>query len=241
MSLAGSHVQAASTVQRGYCFFDVDETLVSFKTMHSFLDYYLRHDGPYSRLLGNYRAWRAKRRLGSLELAGESRENINRAYYRMFRGHKVANVRQAARLWFAELRHQVDPFYLPATLRLAREHRAAGRELVLISGSSVDILAPIAEELSAAHVLATRMRVVDDRYTGEIIPPQTIGAGKAVAVRDFLGKTGTAGKLCFAYGDHVSDFPMLALVGHPVVVTSDPATSALAKKHDFETLDPYRA
>lgn len=237
MNGAASPARAADK----FCFFDVDETLVAFKTMHSFLDYYLRHNSPVPRVLGPYYARRARRKLAALEGTGAPREAINRAYYGLFRGHEAASVREAARRWFRELRQRTKPFYLPATLRLAREHRASGCELVLVSGSSVDILAPIAEELSAHHVLATRMSEVDGHYTGEIIPPQTIGVGKATAVSAFLSERGLTGRDCFAYGDHTSDFEMLALVGHPVVVTRDPMTTALARLREFSTIDPYEA
>jgi HAD superfamily hydrolase (TIGR01490 family) len=133
----------------------------------------------------------------------------------------------------------VRPFYLPATLAALYRHRSAGREIVFVSGSSVDILAPIALELDVHQLLATRQRTVRGRYTGEIEAPQTIGTGKAEAVRRFLTANGNDGSTSFAYGDHDSDVPMLSVVGHPVIVSRQDSMRAIAHKRSWSVLDPF--
>ena len=60
-------------------FFDVDETLVSDKSMFSFLAFYLRERGEppsvYDRLTGELHRWARQ---------GTPRESVNRAYYRIY-------------------------------------------------------------------------------------------------------------------------------------------------------------
>jgi phosphoserine phosphatase len=82
------------------------------------------------------------------------------------------------------------------------------------------------------------MEVVDGHYTGVIHPPQTIGQGKADAVRDFLAKMGYAAADCHAYGDDISDLPMLDAVGHPVVVAGGRGLATHAASVGWPVLSP---
>ena len=60
----------------------------------------------------------------------------------------------------------------PARLRRGRhlieEHHAAGRDVVIVSTCGAEVVEPIGEMLGADQVIATRMEVVDGKYTGEI-------------------------------------------------------------------------
>ena len=51
---------------------------------------------------------------------------------------------------------------------LIEEHRLAGRDIVIVSTSGAEVVGPIGEMLGADRVVATRMEIVDGRYTGEI-------------------------------------------------------------------------
>ena len=51
---------------------------------------------------------------------------------------------------------------------LIEEHRAAGRDIVIVSASGAEVVEPIGEMLGADRVVATRMEIVDGKYTGEI-------------------------------------------------------------------------
>jgi phosphoserine phosphatase len=40
----------------------------------------------------------------------------------------------------------------------------------------------------------------------------------------------------YAYGDHISDLPLLSLVGHPVVVGAEGALGGYARRHGWDRL-----
>jgi HAD superfamily hydrolase (TIGR01490 family) len=221
-----------------YAFFDVDGTLVQFKTMFSFQDYYYRHAGLLPGLLGAARSARFAERRRRYERTGRPREDINRMYYRSFRGRRPRQVADAALRWYARTRAEVEEFYFPAVVDALRRHQEAGDTVVFVSGSMVDILRPIAAELGVDELLATRVRVVAGRYTGDIIPPQTIGEGKATAVRAFLAARAADPADCWAYGDDRSDAPMLAEVGNPVLVSGDADLCGLAAVYGWRLLAP---
>ena len=94
------------------------------------------------------------------------------------------------------------------------QHRAAGRDVVLVSASGEEIVRPIASLLGIEHVIATRMAVADGRYTGEI-EFYAAGEAKVEAVQQLAAEPGYDLARSYAYSDSISDLPLLSAVGHP--------------------------
>jgi HAD superfamily hydrolase (TIGR01490 family) len=204
-------------------FSDVDETLIRGKSMFEFLAFYLgeRH-GP----AGLERAESVRRELLAQAAAGVPRAETNRTYYRAWAGAETRDVALAGLRWFATGRRDRAFFHADVYAAL-RAHRAAGAHLVLVSGAFAPIVDPIAEHVGARHVEVTRVEVRDGRYTGELLGPPVIGEVKAERVRALLrAYPAVPAADCYAYGDHISDLPMLAEVGHPVIVGDDPTLPA---------------
>jgi HAD superfamily hydrolase (TIGR01490 family) len=114
----------------------------------------------------------------------------------------------------------VDPYVYQEALDLLAEHRAAGRRLVIVSSSPEEIVRPLAGHLGVDEVLATRPRIVDGRYVGEL-EFYCAGPGKAQAMREFAERDGIDLDGSYAYSDSITDLPMLKAVGHPVAVNPD--------------------
>jgi hypothetical protein len=108
----------------------------------------------------------------------------------------------------------VEPMVYAEAADLIEEHRAAGREIVIVSSSGAEMVEPIGEMLGVDRVVATRMVTVDGRYTGEI-DFYAYGENKAVAVREVAAESGYDLADCHAYSDSITDLPMLSAVGHP--------------------------
>ena len=90
----------------------------------------------------------------------------------------------------AETLHEsIDPTVYAEAVALIEEHHAAGRDVVVVSASGAEVVEPIAAILGADHVIATRMNVVDGRYTGEI-DFYAYGENKASAIRDLAAGAG---------------------------------------------------
>jgi HAD superfamily hydrolase (TIGR01490 family) len=196
-------------------FCDVDETLISVKSLFDFLAYYFRgtHGTRGARLAADVR-----RNLTRRTLAGAPREAMNRLYYRTWAGEPAARVAELAEAWYAE-RSGSPGFYLAATRRALELHRDAGDTVILVSGSFPAVLAPIAAEVGATRLLCSVPGMSDGVLTGQLVGDPCIGAAKRAAVRDTLRRCPDVDPArCYAYGDHLSDLPMLAEVGHPVIV-----------------------
>lgn len=114
----------------------------------------------------------------------------------------------------------VDPLVFAEAAELIADHKLCGRDVVVVSASGEEIVAPIARALGATHAMATRMVVEDGKYTGDIAF-YCFGEGKVEAIRALAEQEGYALEHCYAYSDSVTDIPMLEAVGHPTVVNPD--------------------
>ncbi|OIJ88647.1 hypothetical protein BIV25_36385 [Streptomyces sp. MUSC 14] len=209
--------------ERSAVFSDVDETLIRVKSMFRFLEFYLRTRGEppatYDRLTGELRA---------AALRGVPRAEINRRYYRLYRGERTQRLAQAGRRWFtAEWQERTEGLYVPEVEEALGVHQKSGQPLILVSGSFFACLDPIAEDVRADQVLGTRPAVRRGELTGEVLAPM-IGATKGRAVRIAAAVRGFDLAGSSAYGDHLSDVPMLEAVGRPVVVGDDEELTAHA-------------
>jgi len=213
-------------------FFDVDDTLISVKSMLSFQDFWYGQTGDSD----GEKAYRQD--LKKHWQPGACWASLNRLYYRHFAGRSEREVVDRGRQWFVRTKDESAPFYHPRPLSELRAHQREGRAVVFVSGSFPALLQPIAEELGVEHVLATRLEVSNGRYTGEILPPQTIGDGKVTAIRGFIEAHGLVAEQCYAYGDDISDFPMLESVGRPTVVTGGRDLEAKARCLGWRMIAP---
>ena len=133
----------------------------------------------------------------------------------------------------AETLHElIDPLVYAEAVELFDEHRAAGRQVVLVSSSGEEVVGPIGEMLGVDQVIATRMVVEDGHYTGDIAF-YAYGEGKEIAIRDLASKQGWDLADCYAYSDSGTDIPMLATVGHPVAVNPDKPLRKHAAEQDW--------
>lgn len=128
---------------------------------------------------------------------------------------------QTVRDIVAETLHNiVDPLVYDEAVSLIEEHQLAGRDVIIVSASGSEVVEPIGEMLGADGVVATRMRIVEGRYTGEI-DYYAYGANKAAALQRLAIENEYDLSASYAYSDSVTDVHMLEVVGHPYAVNPD--------------------
>lgn len=195
-------------------FFDVDETLVRFKSMFRFLAYHFRARG-----LPDDRYQEAAAYLRARAAAGTPRAETNREFYRSFANRPVHEVMRHGEEWLAQECARGGVWHMPVVRALER-HRRAGALIVLVSGSFPPCLEPVRRQVRADVLLCSRPDIVEGVYSGELRTP-VIGEEKASAARALLAEYGIPPERATAYGDHASDLPLLSAVGHPVAVGAD--------------------
>jgi HAD superfamily hydrolase (TIGR01490 family) len=211
-------------------FFDLDKTIIAKSSVLAF-------GRPFYQggLINRRAVLRSAYAQFVFALAGADHDQIERmrAYLTsMCTGWDVAQVRDIV----SETLHDIiDPIVYDEAVELIAMHKAAGRDVVIVSTSGEEVVAPIGAMLGADHVVATRMVVEDGRYTGEI-ERYAYGPEKALAVVQLAEQRGYDLAGSYAYSDSVTDVPMLELVGHPYAVNADRALRKIANEREWPQL-----
>lgn len=216
---------------RSAAFFDLDKTVIAKSSALAFGRPFYR-DGLISRRDVVKSAYaQLMFRLGGTDEQTMARTRDYLAA--LCKGWQVDQVRQIV----AETLHElINPYVYAEAAALIEEHQAAGRDVVLVSASGEEMVRPIGELLGVPDVIATRMSVVDGRYSGEV-EFYAAGPRKVDAVRELAAERGYDLTESYAYSDSVSDRPLLECVGHPSAVNPDRALRKLATEHGWPVLE----
>ena len=217
---------------RGAAFFDLDRTLLAGASASVFSEA-LKTAGVVSRSMPGEQLL-----YGLFNVVGETLPSmaLARQGATLAKGRSSAAVRAAATEVAPRLVAMVQPF----AARVFAEHRAAGRPVVLATTSPFDLVEPFAAALGLDGVVATRYGVdAAGNYDGTLDGPFVWSTGKLAAVRTWAEQHDYDLAESYAYSDSVYDTPLLAAVGHPVVVNPDPrmVLMAIARRWPVVHLD----
>ncbi|MBA2348859.1 MAG: HAD-IB family hydrolase [Solirubrobacterales bacterium] len=124
----------------------------------------------------------------------------------------------------------------PEAWALVQAHHARGHTVVLASSATRFQVAPMAEEIGAAHVLCTEVETEDGRLTGRATGHAMWAGGKEAAMRRLADAEELDLDACFAYSNGHEDAGFLAAAGHPVCVEPDGKLARLATERDWPVL-----
>ena len=118
-------------------------------------------------------------------------------------------------------------------LKLVSEYRQKGYQIVIVSGGYETYLTKIAHKFQFHHVLGTRLQSANGVLTGKIEGVDCLGEEKIRRILESFREMNIDWKESVAISDHISDRPLLRLVGVPYVVgvgESEPWVLALGAK-----------
>lgn len=212
-------------------FFDLDKTVIS-KSSSLALSRPMYRAGLVSRaalLKGAYA------QLVYLLLGADERkmDRVKESLLALTKGWDKAQVEQVVREALLEV---VDPYLYAEALDLIDLHRALGRRVYIVSSSPEEVVRPLAERLGDVDVIATKAKIKDGKYTGEL-EFYCYGERKAemiskIADERMLDLTGS-----YAYSDSITDLPMLEAVGNPVAVNPDRELRREAERREWKIRD----
>jgi HAD superfamily hydrolase (TIGR01490 family) len=220
----------SATRRRQAAFFDLDKTIIAKSSALAF-NRKFQAGGLISRrvmLRGAYAQF--------MYLVGgadhDQMEKLRAFMSELVKGWPVATVQDIVR---DTLHNIVDPMVYDEAVSLIEEHHAAGRDVIIVSTSGSELVEPIGTMLGADHVVATRLKVEDGKYTGDI-DYYAYGPNKASAIRQLAEERGYDLAQCYAYSDSITDAPMLGAVGHGYAVNPDKELRKLAIKEGWPVL-----
>lgn len=125
----------------------------------------------------------------------------------------------------------------PETVRLAKDHISAGREVWLVTAAPQELGDVIAKELGLTGAIGTKVERRNGILTGQLVGKPIHGAVKKQAIRELAKSRNLSLKKSYAYSDSHNDLPMLTAVGHPVAVNPDKILTRYAKAADWPIYD----
>lgn len=159
-------------------------------------------------------------------------EKMRQFMSQLVAGWDVATVREIVT---DTLLNTVEPLVYDEAVNLIEEHRLAGRDIIIVSASGSEVVEPIGHLLGANRVIATRLEIVDGKYTGEI-DYYAYAEEKARAMQDLAGTCGYDLAACYAYSDSITDVHMLDAVGHAFAVNPDRELRRVATERGWPIL-----
>lgn len=216
---------------RAAAFFDLDKTILATSSALAFTRPFYR-----GGLIGRSDVIRSAYAQFIFLASGadhDQMETMRRYMSDLVTGWEVAKVREIVAETIDVI---IDPAVYDEAVALIEEHRAAGRDIVIISSSGTEVVEPIGERLGVDVAIGTQLVVEDGRYTGEILF-YAYGEGKAQAMRDLAEERGYDLAVSYAYTDSVTDLPMLDIVGHPTAVNPDAELRRVATEQGWPIVD----
>jgi HAD superfamily hydrolase (TIGR01490 family) len=213
-------------------YFDVDGTLVSSNLVHPTLYYLMNQGTPVQTLKKLGRALLRAPAMAIAELA--DRRTFNELLFSSYEGMSEDRLVLLADEAFDSV---IRPSLYPSALALIEKSRAAGHEIVLVSGALDFILKLLADHVGGATTISNRLELKDGIATGKLLKPVIAGPEKATQIRRHAREKGHDLDECFAFSDSYSDVPMLSVVGHPAAVNPDRRLQLLAKAYSWPTFN----
>ncbi|HLR99942.1 HAD-IB family hydrolase [Mycolicibacillus parakoreensis] len=215
---------------RSAAFFDLDKTVIAKSSALAF-------NKPFAAqgLLGRRAVLKSSYAQFLFLVSGADHDQVDRLRSHLTDMCAGWDVEQVKAIVAETLHEIVTPLVFAEAADLIAGHKLCGRDVVVVSASGAEIVAPIARALGATHAMATQMVVEDGKYTGEI-EFYCFGEGKAQAIRELAVREGYALEHCYAYSDSITDLPMLQGVGHPTAVNPDRALRKEASARDWPVL-----
>jgi HAD superfamily hydrolase (TIGR01490 family) len=213
-------------------FFDVDNTLIRGSSSFLFGKAAFRNNFFSRRDFWNF-AWHQARFIARGETAKTMNEIKDRALG-LIAGHRVEELSDMTEMVYDDY---ISPKLWPETVRLAKEHIAAGREVWLVTATPIEIAEIMAHKLGLTGGLGTVVERKDGILTGRLVGKPLHGKAKANAIKALAKERNISLKRSYAYSDSHNDLPMLTRVGNPVCVNPDKILTKHAKAAGWKILD----
>ena len=132
----------------------------------------------------------------------------------------------------------IEPMINTLALKIIHDHGDRGDAILLASATNELIVRPIAERLDIQNVIGTQVKFINDKCTGEYIPPSALGEGKLQLVQQWMQKNNfdDFSGVTF-YSDSINDLPLLEAVDFPKAVNPDAMLEKISLERGWEIID----
>ena len=208
-------------------FFDLDGTLLPAPSLEwRFIGHLLSHDRIGGADIARWLARCAKMLL--LDVGGATVGN------KMY----LAGSPESLAIDWADSLGPGSPELFAGGIERVAWHAAQGHRVFLVSGTLACLAHVVARRLpGSVAICATKLEVRDARWTGRLVSEHMSGEAKARTVRALAARFGLSLWESYAYGNSVSDLPMLDSVGHSVAVNPPARLRRIARSEGWPSCD----
>jgi HAD superfamily hydrolase (TIGR01490 family) len=157
-------------------------------------------------------------------------DDVKRVFARQFAGHKIGEIEGLCREF-------CDTVLMPLVYPQAREriarHRKEGHLVIIASASVTAYLEMCGKQLGADIVVGTVLEQQNGAYTGRLATPNCLKEEKINRLRALSQFREIHMPSSYAYSDHIFDLPMLAMVGHPVLINPEPRLRKVGEQRQW--------
>ncbi len=214
--------------------FDLDHTLIPLDSETEWLRFLARQGalGAEQEVLANIERFDKRFAQGGMQ----DSDYVDFTYG-LQRGLRV----DAAEKWREQfVREHVKPHITTSARELVKAHQASGDLIVLITGSSAFMTAPIVSEFGILHGIGTNPLTLNGAFNGEIVGVPSMGHGKITRLQDFLqARKQHLDDFAHStfYSDSTYDLPLLEHVKEPVAANPKPALKAVADARGWRVIN----
>ena len=132
----------------------------------------------------------------------------------------------------------IEPMINTLALKIIHDNGDRGDTILLASATNELIVQPIAKRLDIQNVIGTQVKFINDKCTGEYIPPSALGEGKLQLVQQWMKKNNfdDFSDTTF-YSDSINDLPLLEAVDFPKAVNPDAMLEKISLERGWEIID----
>lgn len=212
----------------GLVFVDLDRCLLNDDSIGAFLAWLVdRGMVPPSALLRGAVAYLAYR------LNWADPEMMIRRGVEKMAGFREADLDAEAESFFNEI---VRFRYRRSVVEEIERHQAAGAHVFLLTGGLPYVPRRVAADLGIDGACASEAEVIAGHFSGRILDPPCVGAGKIVHADRAARSVGQELTRAWFYSDSYSDLPMLELAAVAVAVNPDSRLRRVARKRGWRVV-----
>lgn len=150
--------------------------------------------------------------------------------FSFLRGKEVNEIEKIIDIFFERT---LKNFIFQEMIDIINKHKREGRELIIISNAIEILVKKIAKFLNVDNYIATKLEVIDGRFTGRIIGDIVYGDNKVNCIKKFIRENNLSFIKSWAYADHISDLKLLKNVTNPYAVNPDAGLKKEAQKNNW--------
>ncbi|WP_271854070.1 HAD family hydrolase [Planococcus maritimus] len=214
--------------------FDFDGTLYSKETFQLMMNHLKNHPVHNRRYRKFYRAIMPPYIGHKLKIYPEAkmRERSVQAYLAALETFSKQELEE----YFGEIANLMHDDFNQEVIERLKQHVSNEDYCMLVSGAFTPLLHAVTKELPIEKIIGTEVP-----YEANVLAHKTPvihiqGSLKTEKILEALGDQAIDWKNSFAYGDSLSDVPVLELVGNPVAVRPEARLRTLATERNWEII-----